>query len=167
MKIKLLLVLCFCSLMSFGQGQKGVIKNGMDCYPFTYKDVNDKEVSLADLKGKYVLIDVWATWCSACVGEQPYLQKLEKAMEGKNIHFVSISIDAREDVGKWKKMVQDKKLTGIQLVTAGDFGFMQAFAIRTIPRFILLDPDGKVIEANMTRPREEATLKTLNALKGI
>ena len=167
MKIRLMLFMCFCSLLAFGQGKNEIIKNGMDCYPFTYKDVNDKEVSLSDLKGKYVLIDVWATWCSACVAEQPYLQKLEKEMKGKNIHFVSVSIDAKENVAKWKKMVNDKKLSGIQFVTAGDFGLMMAFGIRTIPRFILLDPEGKVIESNMTRPREEVTLKTLNSLKGI
>ena len=52
---------------------------------FTYPDVNGKEVSLSDFKGKVVLVDVWATWCGPCRGEIPHLKKLEQEMHGRGI----------------------------------------------------------------------------------
>ena len=61
----------------------------------------------------------------------------------------------------------DLKLGGIQLHTGGDRAFMNAYRVRTIPRFILLDKEGKILNLDMTRPSDPATLKTLEALKGI
>ena len=118
-----------------------------------------------DLKGKYVYIDVWATWCGPCKGELPYLKELEKKMHGKKIVFVSISCD--KDKAAWEKMVKEKELGGVQLHNGGDREFMTAYNITGIPRFILLDKKGKIVNAKMTRPSNPETEKTLNALKGI
>ena len=54
------------------------------------KSSDSNETKLEDLRGKYVYIDVWATWCGPCRGEIPYLQKVEEKYKGKNIEFVSI-----------------------------------------------------------------------------
>ena len=86
-------------------------------------------------------------------------------MHGKNIVFVSISCD--KDKAAWEKMVKEQGLGGIQLHNGGDREFMKAYNITGIPRFILLDKEGKIVNPKMTRPSNPETEKTLNALKGI
>ena len=86
-------------------------------------------------------------------------------MHGKKIVFVSISCD--KDKAAWEKMVKEKGLEGVQLHNGGDRALMDAFGVKFIPRFILLDKKGKVVNANMTRPSNAETEKTLKALKGI
>ena len=145
--------------------EKQELKAGDQSPEFKYLDINGKEVSLSDLKGKYVYIDTWATWCGPCTHEIPFLKELEKKMHGKNIVFVSISCD--KDKAAWEKMVKEKELGGIQLHIGDDRSFMNAFEIKFIPRFILLDREGKIIDPKMTRPSNAETEKTLTALEGI
>lgn len=125
--------------------------------------------SLADLKGKYVYIDVWATWCGPCMAELPFLKKMEEKYEGKNISFVSISVDKASAHDKWKKMIVDKKLGGIQLIADKDFDsqFIKDYSIMAIPRFILLDPAGNIISSNAARPAEEDKILKLFTELGI
>jgi thiol-disulfide isomerase/thioredoxin len=133
---------------------------------FKYENAKGGETTLAELKGKYVYIDVWATWCGPCRQEIPYLQKVEEAFKGKNIAFVSLSIDAAKDHDKWKKMVADKNLGGIQLMADKDWKseFPQAYGINSIPRFILIDPKGNVVDADAKRPSDPALTTQLNSL---
>ena len=142
-----------------------VLFKGQPAVPFTFKDITGKEVSLSDLKGKYVYIDVWATWCGPCNAEIPHLKKLEEEFEGRNIYFVSISCaDSRN---AWERFVQVKQLGGIQLHMGGDKSFMEAIRCKGIPRFMLIDQDGKFLNANMPRPSDGKTLEILNALPGL
>src|SRR5690606_22180824 len=69
---------------------------------FIYPDINGKDVALSDLKGKLVYIDVWATWCVPCLQEIPSLKKLESDYHGKDIYFVSMSVDQKKDFEKWQ-----------------------------------------------------------------
>ena len=159
---------CMLILLSFvtvNKKKKKELKEGDQAPTFKYLDINGKEVSLSDLKGKYVYIDVWATWCGPCQYELPHLKELEKKMHGKKIVFVSISCD--KDKAAWEKMVKEQGLGGVQLHNGGDREVMTAFGIRGIPRFILLDKEGKIVNPNMTRPSNPETEKTLKALKGI
>lgn len=141
------------------------LMKGQPAVPFTFRDVEDKEVSLSDLKGKYVYIDVWATWCGPCNAEIPHLKKLEEEFEGRNICFVSISCDDSRKA--WERFVQAKQLGGIQLHMGGDKSFMEAICCKGIPRFMLIDQDGKFLNANMLRPSDGKTLEILNALPGL
>ena len=118
-----------------------------------------------ETKDGLVLVDFWATWCGPCRGEIPHLQKLEHRYKNKNIHFVSISCD--QNKADWEKMVKEEKLGGIQLHYGGDNTFMNFFMITGIPRFILLDQEGKIIQANATRPSNPETIKTFDNLRGI
>ena len=129
---------------------------------FNYENINGGKTSLESLKGKFVYIDVWATWCGPCIGEIPALKEVEKEYHGKNIEFVSISIDDRKDHEKWKKMVADKELKGIQLFADNDWksDFVKNYAIDGIPRFILIDNEGKIVNADAPRP-SDAKLKEL------
>jgi len=141
-----------------------------------YENFNGETTSLKDLEGKYVYIDVWATWCGPCIAEIPALKKLEKEYHDKNISFVSISIDDAKRHGgsaekaheSWKKMVGEEELGGIQLFAPDGWetDFIKAYKIYGIPRFILVDPEGKIVSASAPRPSSEQLL-TLFESKGI
>jgi len=119
-----------------------------------YENHKGGTTSLDDLKGKYVYVDVWATWCGPCTKEIPYLKEIEKAYHGKDIEFVSISVDKEKDHDKWKTMVSEKELGGIQLFADNSFKskFIKDYAINSIPRFLLIDPEGNIVDANASRP---------------
>ena len=112
--------------------------------------------SLDDFKGKYVYIDFWATWCGPCKAEIPYLKAIEEKFHGKNIAFVSISLDSEADYEAWKKMVVDLEATGIQLIADKEFDsdFVSAYRVSAIPRFVLLDHDGNIISSNARAPSD-------------
>lgn len=129
---------------------------------FKYKDMSGKEYTLADFKGKLVYIDIWATWCGPCLGEIPYLQKLEEAYHGKDVAFVSISTD--KDRAAWEKMVKEQNMGGYQLHNGGDRSLMNAYKVTGIPRFILIGKDGKIVSANMSRPSSPATAQKFDEL---
>ncbi|WP_136466170.1 TlpA family protein disulfide reductase [Flagellimonas onchidii] len=131
-----------------------------------YENHAGGESSLSDFKGKYVYIDVWASWCGPCIKEIPSLKEVEKSYHDKNIEFVSISIDTRRSYDAWQKMVTDKALGGTQLIAdkAWESDFVQDYQIKGIPRFILIDPDGKIVNANAPRPSSEALKTTLTEL---
>jgi len=139
---------------------------GQQSPTFTYENFKGGTTNLEDFKGKYVYIDVWATWCGPCRQEIPFLQKVEEKYHGKNIEFVSLSIDTKKDYEKWKKMVGDKKLGGVQIIADNDWksAFTQAYGVNSIPRFILIDPQGKVVEADAKRPSDPALQEQLDKL---
>ncbi|WP_298500304.1 TlpA disulfide reductase family protein [uncultured Algibacter sp.] len=129
-----------------------------------YENYSGGSTSLDDLKGKYVYIDLWATWCGPCKAEIPALKRVEKAYHGKNIAFVSISLDSANAHDAWRTMVEKKELTGIQLYAKGDQKFARDFKVTSIPRFILIDPNGIVINDNAPRPSNKKLINLLDAL---
>lgn len=141
------------------------LAKGQPSIPFKYLDINDNEVSLADLVGKYVYIDIWRTSCGPCRNELRVLKELENNYKDKNIVFVSISFDPDKEL--WKKTVTDEAFGGIQLHNGGDYEFTWGFMVRTIPRFILLDKEGHIIRADMTRPSNPETIQMFESLEGI
>nr|WP_299031184.1 TlpA disulfide reductase family protein [uncultured Tenacibaculum sp.] len=120
--------------------------------------------SLDDLKGKYVYIDLWATWCQPCKNEIPFLKKVEAKYHNKNIEFVSISVDRQKDYETWKKMIVDKELSGVQLYAKEDKSFMDAYRVSGIPRFILLDPEGNIVDSNAPRPSNPKLVELFESL---
>lgn len=129
-----------------------------------YEDYTGGKKSLSDFKGKYVYIDVWATWCIPCRGEVPFLNKLEKQYHNKNIAFVSISVDYKKDANVWRNMIEEQKMKGIQLFADDNFNskFIKEYKISGIPRFIFLDPNGNIIEANAPRPSSKELIELFN-----
>lgn len=127
------------------------IEKGAISPTFELKDINGKKVALSQLKGKLVYIDIWATWCMPCIKEIPSLKKMEEHFKGKGIQFVSIcKSDTKE---RWKKMVKEKELGGIQLFAEDEnISFFKDYSVQGIPRFILIDRDGKIIDGNAKRP---------------
>ena len=134
-------------------------KPEMPSFDFNYENHKGGTTTLSVFKGKLVYIEIWATWCGPCLQEQPALIELIKAYKDKNIEFVSISIDTKNDYEKWKAMVVKNKVGGVQLIADKSLqsDFMKAFSVGLIPRSILLDEDGKIINANAPRPSAKET----------
>jgi thiol-disulfide isomerase/thioredoxin len=128
-------------------------------------DIDGKQWTLADFRGKYIYIDMWATWCAPCRREMPYLKALEEKFKDAQIVFLGLSTDS--DKSKWETMVKEGQLTGVQLYLGPQSAFQKAYQIDGIPRFILLDKEGKIIDNNMSRPSQDATAAALEALDGI
>ena len=132
---------------------------------FNAVDMDGKEWTLKDFNGKYVYIDMWATWCGPCRQEMPYLKQLEEQFADAQIVFLGLSVD--RDKAKWEAMVSSGNLTGVQLYLGNESSFLDAYNVEGIPRFILLDKNGVIVNNNMSRPSEPKTAETLNALEGI
>jgi thiol-disulfide isomerase/thioredoxin len=128
--------------------EKGAVSPTFELY-----DINNNLVTLESLSGKLVLIDIWATWCVPCVKEIPSLKLLENEFKDKDIYFVSICLkDSKE---RFEKFVQEKELGGIQLFAPDEnISFFKEYLLRKtgIPRFILIDKEGKIIESNAVYP---------------
>jgi thiol-disulfide isomerase/thioredoxin len=160
--------LLYATLKQF-HGQNQIASNSKNIIPsFEYLNIKGGKTKLEDLRGKLVYIDVWATWCGPCRAELPFLKKLEDKFKDKNIAFVSISIDDKKDIEKWKKFVTAKQLEGIQLFEneGSNSKFIQDFQITSIPRFILIDVSGKVIAADALRPSSPELEAQLEQLLG-
>lgn len=146
-----------------------VVKNKMNntiSPSFDYENHKGEKTKLEDFKGKYVYIDVWATWCGPCRAEIPSLKKMEEMYHDKNIVFVSISVDVDKDHEKWKNFVSEKQLGGVQLFADKNWNsdFMLSYGINSIPRFILIDPNGKVVKGNALRPSSPQLKEELDKL---
>ena len=144
------------------------LAKGQAAPQFTYPDINGDMVSLSDFKGKYVYIDVWATWCGPCKGEIPYLKALEEELHDKNVVFMSVSIDNPKDKEKWEKMVADEGLAGVQLFAdkAWESSIAKENMINGIPRFMLIDRDGNIYDIKAPRPSGKIK-EVLLGLEGI
>jgi len=139
-------------------------KAGLASVDFNYENYDGGMTSLEDLRGKLLYIDVWATWCGPCIREFPALKELVKEYDEKDIEFVSISIDSKNDYNKWKKMVAEKNIGGIHLYDDEGLSsdFMRAFSVSLIPRFMMIDPQGKIITAKAPRPSSKEVRKFID-----
>lgn len=128
----------------------------------TFEDKDGNSHRLSDFKGKYIYVDLWASWCGPCVAEVPHLQKLEKELKNKDVIFISISLDTkRED---WEKKMEQLGMHGHQWHATSDL-FSEMLNVKGIPHFLLYDKEGKLLEYKALRPSNsqlKAQLETLN-----
>ncbi|WP_314286458.1 TlpA disulfide reductase family protein [Capnocytophaga sputigena] len=128
-------------------------------------DLNDKEVKYEQLplKGKLLFIDIWATYCPDCRKELPALETLQEDYKTEPITFVSISVD--RDKEAWKAMVKEKKLCGIHLYASPETKelFKELYDLRSIPRYMLIDEKGNIINANLPMPSDKNLKELITA----
>ena len=138
----------------------GVGKMAMD---FTQNDTLGNPVSLSSFRGKYVLIDFWASWCGPCRQENPNVVKAFNAYNSKGFTVLGVSLDQPTAQDKWMKAIHDDKLTWTQV---SDLKYWKndvavQYGIQAIPQNFLIDPQGKIVGKNL---RGEALNKKLEAL---
>jgi peroxiredoxin len=138
----------------------GVGRMAMD---FTQNDTLGNPVSLSSFKGKYVLIDFWASWCGPCRQENPNVVKAFNNYKDKGFTVLGVSLDQPNAKDKWMKAIHDDNLTWTQVSDLKFWGNAVAvqYGIQAIPQNFLIDPQGKIIGKNL---RGEALNKKLETL---
>lgn len=121
---------------------------------FEVKDLNGNLVKLSSLRGQYVLIDFWASWCGPCRKEIPNLKNVYADFKDKGLKLIGLSIDSRE--ADWRKAVEEEKLDYLQLWDS-EKSTMKLYNYNGIPFIILVSPEGIILEKNLrgTEVREK------------
>ena len=140
------------------------IQNGKPVPDFVLKLIDSETViTNKDLLGKYYLIDFWATWCSHCQAEMPYLSQAYEKFHGQNFAMISVSLDKDiEDLEKFRKEKWPMPWMHEYLEDGWDSKEVFDFEVQNIPRVILVAPDGKIIAINEELKGEQLD-KTLTA----
>jgi peroxiredoxin len=118
---------------------------------FSQTDTAGNIVSLASFKGKYVLVDFWASWCSPCRAENPTVVKAFNSYNQKNFTIVGISLDRPDGRNKWLKAIKDDQLPWTQLsdLQGGKNEVAVLYHVKEIPQNFLVGPDGRIIARNL------------------
>jgi peroxiredoxin len=114
---------------------------------FEYKTVMGAKGKLSDLRGNYVLLDFWGTWCKPCVNEIPNLKKVYAEYHQEGFEILSISSDSFE-AEKLKEYVTEKDMNWLQVLDGQSGPMQQLYKIMSYPSLFLIDPDGKVVSMN-------------------
>lgn len=133
-------------------------------HDFRLQDMSGKWIDLARLKGKYLVLDVWASWCKPCIKNIPAWNALLKQYDPQVIQFISVSLDT--EVGPWKKAVEQHKPGGLKLIEPNEFTSLFAIYCKAlrVPTYIIVDPAGRVINYDAPQPVEPELRKLLDSL---
>ncbi len=156
------------------QGNLAQIKNSLDAQlqrnagwvgreapEIVLPDVNGNDVKLSSFRGKYVLVDFWASWCSPCRHENPNVVKAYNQFKNKNFAILGVSLDKPGEKDKWLKAIKDDKLAWTQVsdLKYWDSEVVSLYNIEGIPYNVLVDPKGKVIAESLRGDALEAKLQ--------
>lgn len=122
---------------------------GQEAPDFTMNDTTGKPVSLSSFRGKYVLVDFWASWCGPCRAENPNVVKAFNEFKGKNFTILSVSLDKTKDA--WEKAIKDDHLAWnhVSDLQYWDNAAAKLYGVQAIPANFLVDPSGKIVARDL------------------
>lgn len=126
---------------------------GQKAPAFVADALNGKQLALAQFANRYVVIDVWATWCAPCKREEPFFDELASRYTSPGVAFISLSIDEDRQAWEWQAASKSKKVVQLWAQDGGK-QFSELYAVNSIPRFILIDPKGRIVNAQMPSPSD-------------
>lgn len=129
-----------------------------------FENVSGETVDLEQFKGKYLFIDLWASWCVPCIKMTPLVQELEKQYEGKNITFVAISIDGNKHA--WLNKMKELNMHGHQFLDQTG-AFTKMLNITGIPHYMVYDPEGKLVVYQAPMPSSPKLKAIIDQLPGL
>lgn len=127
---------------------------------FTQADTSGKPIKLSSFRGKYVLVDFWASWCGPCRAENPNVVKVYNKYKTKKFAILGVSLDRENGKEKWLAAIRNDGLTWTQV---SDLKFWQneaarQYAVSAIPQNFLIDPKGKIVAKNLRGDKLEEAL---------
>lgn len=135
------------------------VQVGQTAPEFTIPSIDGRQIKLSDYRGKYVLIDFWASWCGPCRQENPNVVKAYQTFRNRNFTILGISLD--KDKNAWTQAIKQDNLTWDQAGELKDFegDVVRLYQVEAIPSSFLIDPQGKIVARNL---REEQLSEFLN-----
>lgn len=136
-------------------------QEGAPAPEFTLNDVNSQPVKLSDFRGKYVLLDFWASWCGPCRRENPNLVKAYNAYKNKGFTVLGVSLDKPGDKAKWLDAINKDGLPWMQVsdLKAWESDVVKLYDVNAIPMNFLINPEGKIIAKYLRGEALEVQLK--------
>ena len=133
---------------------------GTQAPAFSQRTPEGKQVALADYRGKYVLVDFWASWCGPCRQENPAVLKAYEAFKGRNFEVLGVSLDEEKNRAAWVKAIADDHMPWAQVSDLRGFEspVAQQYGVKAIPQNFLVDPSGKIVASNLRGEELVATL---------
>lgn len=130
---------------------------------FTQYNPEGKAVNLSSLKGKYVLVDFWASWCGPCREENPHVLAAYNKYKNRNFEILGVSLDEPNKKAEWLKAVKDDGLTWPQVSDLKEGGNTAAklYGVQAIPFNFIMDPNGKIVAKNLRGDKLEEKLEEL------
>lgn len=143
------------------------LRNGKPAPDFKLKGIDGKEYQLSDFRNKVIYLDFWASWCSPCRYQMKnYAPALHEKFKGKDVVFLFVSVDDNKD--KWKQAIEEDNIEGVHVISPDGNGktFTKRYNISGVPRYMIIDKEGKMYDNDAPRPSDEMTVMKLNqALK--
>ena len=117
--------------------------DGAEAPDFTLNDINGKPLTLSSLRGKYVILDFWGSWCGWCIKGIPQMKEYYQKYAGK---FEILGIDCNDPEEKWKAAVEKYELPWLHVYNTRDSKVLEHYQIEGFPTKIIVGPDGKIVK---------------------
>ena len=147
----------FAALLAFpllcaaqnAESASALIAEGKAAPTFTLKSPEGKNVSLSDFRGKYLLIDFWASWCGPCMNEMPNIVDIYNSYKDKGLGIIGLSLDS--DYKRWKEATQANNMTWLQLseLRGWDSEVAKVNSVQAIPHTIIIDKNGNILATGL------------------
>ncbi len=159
LKKVMLSLACVFTFAFAANAQVKMISVGETAPEFSYVQADSKtKLGPQDFKGKYLLLDFWASWCPPCRKSIPHLKEIYKQYKDKNFEILAVSVDQSE--ADWKRALQQEAMPWPQVHAAGDLqNIATIYQFTGIPHMVLIGPDGNVIARGLQHQEVEELLK--------